>query len=78
MTAVIRPVGIDHADLGDGRVTVLRLKILLTEGNIVDIHRESVVRYEMREPLSVELIEAVKRLDSRRDLILNRQGRGLL
>ena len=39
VTAVIGPVGIDHADLGDRGVALLRAEVLLAECDIVRVHR---------------------------------------
>ncbi len=41
MTAVVRPVGVDHADLGDGRVPMLCPEIVAAETEVVEVHREA-------------------------------------
>ena len=50
VTAVIRPVGVDHAQLRDRRCTVLRIaKILLNEFEIFLAHRKAVCGMETFE-----------------------------
>ena len=60
VTAVIRPVGIYHSQLGEGRVAVLAAEILAAEGDVRLIHCESVFGYHIAQPLVGELGKAVK------------------
>ena len=57
VTAVVRPVGIYHSQLGEGRVAVLAAEILAAES---DVHCESVLGYHIAQPLVGELGKAVK------------------
>ena len=42
MAAVVRPVGIDHADFGDGRVALLGVaEVGLQELEVVKVHRKT-------------------------------------
>ena len=41
VAAVIRPVRIDHTDLGQGRVALFRAEVCLTESQVICIHRKA-------------------------------------
>ncbi len=60
VTAVIRPVGIYHSQLGEGRVAVLAAEIFAAECNVRLVHCESVLGYHIAQPLVGELGKAVK------------------
>ena len=60
VTAVVRPVGVYHSQLGEGRVAVLGAEILAAEGDVRLIHCESVFGYHIAQPLVGELGKAVK------------------
>ena len=76
VAAVIGPVGVDHADLGDGGVPVLGDEIGLAEGDIVQVHGKAVVCDEVRQTLPVQLGEAVQSCHFRGNLIGNGQSGG--
>ena len=48
MAAVIGPIGIDHADLGDGRVAVLGFEMLRNERDVRFVHRKAVFFGQLR------------------------------
>ena len=60
MPAVIRPVGVDHPDLGQSRVSSLFLKITPAELKVVGVHSQSVVADESRDLSGRQFSEAVK------------------
>ena len=63
MTAVVTPVRIDDADLGDGGVAILALEVLLAEGDVRLVHGQAAIGDERREGGLVHLAEAVDDLD---------------
>ena len=63
VTAVVGPVGVDDANLGDGRVAVLVGEVVLAELEVREIHGEATVHEEGLEAGVVELAEAVEHLD---------------
>ena len=69
MAAVIRPVGVDHADLRDRRVSLFRAEIIAAETGVVLVHRERILFHEFRKPSFIEIDESVDRSDFGRDLI---------
>ena len=75
MTAVIGPVGIDHADLRDARITVLGLEVVTAELEIIEVHREALLLTEGIELLIRCIDEAGEGLDLGRDVILHIEGR---
>ena len=78
VTAVIRPVCIDHTYLGDGRLASFRLKVILTEGDIVGVHSQAVLLDKLLEAFFVQRKEAVKGSYGSRDLIVSLEGLRLL
>ena len=63
VAAVVGPVGVDHADLGDRGHALLARKVLLAEGDVSEVHRQAErVDHGLQLGL-VELEEAVKDLD---------------
>ena len=76
VAAVIRPVGVDHPDLGERRVAPLGEEIVLAERRVVGVHRKTVFLDERFQPLAVELGEAGKRRDVGRHVVFRRKGRG--
>ena len=60
---MIAPVGVDHADLGDGGVALLALEIRLTEGQVVAVHGQAVLLHKGGDFLAVQRIETLQRLD---------------
>ena len=64
MTAVVRPVCIYHADLGDSGVAVLLIaEVVLTELYIVVVHSKTELVNEGVQTLLVEVDEALEGLD---------------
>ena len=79
VAAVVRPVGVDHADLGDGRVAALGVfKVVLAEGDVVGVHREPVAGDEVRQPRRVERGEAVECFHRRGDVVFDVERFGQL
>ncbi len=78
VAAVIGPVGVDHADLGDGGVAAFFCKIGLAEGYIRLVHGKAVGLDKRAQALLVERTEAFERLDPGGDLIAKAQGLGQL
>ena len=59
MAAVIGPVGVQHADLGDGGITLFFLpEILLTEGDVVRVHGKAVAADKFFQRRAVQRAEA--------------------
>ena len=77
MAAVIRPVGVNHANLGYRRVAVLGFEIILTERNVVRVHGETVFFDEVLKPRSVEFDKSVKSSDLGRNVVFYRESLGL-
>ena len=64
MAAVVGPVGVDHAQLGDGGITVLSVtEVCLTELDVAQIHGKTVFIDKLLQLLFRELGEAVQCLD---------------
>ena len=59
MAAVIRPVSIDHLDLGDRGIPVLFLKVALAEQDVVDIHGQTVFADKLLQLFFCKRAEAV-------------------
>ena len=53
VTAMIGPVGIDHADLGNCGIPAFRLKIALAESNIIQIHGKAQRLNHFRQVLAI-------------------------
>ena len=59
VTAMVGPIGVDHANLGDGRSALFGFfKVFLTEGDVAQIHRQTVLVDEFLQALLVQLAEA--------------------
>ena len=63
VAAVVGPVGVDHADLGDGGVAVLIAEVLLAEGDVRLVHGKAAIGDKGGKAGLVELAEAVEHLD---------------
>ena len=74
VAAVVRPVGVDHLDLGDGRVALLRAEILLAELDVAQVHGEALLVDELFQACLIQLVEAVQHLHFGGDGILHLQG----
>ena len=74
VAAVVRPVGVDHLDLGDGRVALLRAEILLAELDVAQVHGEALLVDELFQACLIQLVEAVQHLHFGGDGMLHLQG----
>ena len=63
VAAMVGPVGVDDADLGDGGIAVLVLKILLAKRDVRLVHGKAALGDEGGEAGLIELAEAVDDLD---------------
>ena len=71
VTAVVGPVCIEHADLGDRRITVLIIcKIVLDEFKVLKCHRQVELCVELHQRTIFHVLEAFHRLDGIRLLII--------
>ena len=76
MAAVIGPVGVDHAQLRDGRVALLCPEIVPAEADVVEIHRKAALFDQLREFLVAAGAKARECLDLRGNLIADLQRLG--
>ena len=51
---MVAPVGVDHADFGQRRVTVFAAEVCLTERQILRVHRQPVTGHESRQRLPAQ------------------------
>ena len=63
MAAVIGPIGVDHADFGDGGVAILIAEVLLAEGDVCLVHGKAAIGDKGGKAGLIELAEAVEHLD---------------
>ena len=63
VTAVVGPIGVDHADLGDGGVAILIAEVLLAEGDVRLVHGKAAIGDKGGKAGLVELAETVEHLD---------------
>ena len=73
VTAVVRPVGVDHPDFRDGGVPVLADKVGLAEGNVIQIHGQAILTDESIQTFPVQLGKAVQGGNLGGDFILDGQ-----
>ena len=78
VAAVIGPVGVDHADLGDGGVPALVGEVPLAEGDVVHVHGEAVVPDEGGKARPVQGPKTRQGLHLGGDGVGRPQGLGLL
>ena len=64
VAAVVGPVSVNQANLGDGRVAVLGLEIFLAEHNVRVVHRKALLNAERFERRVIEREEAGQRLNT--------------
>ena len=76
MTAVIRPIGIDHFDFRNGGISALALKIIAAEANIALVHSKTARTDKCVQPRVVKLREALQNLDRIRNPIVRRKRFG--
>ena len=60
---MVGPIGVDHADLGDGGVAILIAEVLLAEGDVRFVHGKAAIGDKGGKAGLVELAEAVEHLD---------------
>ena len=63
VTAVVGPIGVDHADLGDGGVAVLIAEVLLAEGDVRLVHGKAALGDKGGKAGLVEFAETVEHFD---------------
>ncbi len=63
VAAMIGPIGVDHADLGDGGIAFLGAEILLAKLEVVQVHGQTPGCREARQLLLAPLPEAFEHLD---------------
>ena len=78
VAAVVGPVGVDHADLGDGRVAALVEEVLLTKRDIRLVHGKAQVGDHGGKARPVELAEAGQDRDGLRLGDVGGEGLGLV
>ena len=66
VAAVVGPVGVDHADLGDGGHASLARKVALAELGVRHVHCHAAIAHEVFDALLVQVEEAAQDLDVRR------------
>ena len=72
---MIRPVGVDHAYLGDGGVALLLVaEIVLTELDIVIVHGKAELVHEGVESEGIEVDEALQLLNCCGDIVICIEG----
>ena len=62
VAAVVRPVGVDDADLGDGGDALLAGKVALAELDVGQVHGQAAVGYELGQLFVREVKEALELL----------------
>ena len=79
MTAVVGPVGVDHADLGDGGIApFLGLEVILQELQVVEVHCKTERVKELGKSRFVEGNEARNRCNRFGDRVIDRERFGHL
>ena len=61
VAAVIRPIGVDHADLREGGIAPLFAEIVAAEGDVVLVHREGILIDKLLKLLPFHLQKAAER-----------------
>ena len=75
MTAMVRPVGINNPDFGNGRLTLLSIpEILLAELQILKAHSKAAAIHELLQCCLIHLVKALQHLYISRCLELHVQG----
>ena len=76
VAAVVRPIGVDHADLGDGGVALLLVaEVGLAEGDVVLVHGQTVVAHKGRKTRRIQGRKARERLHRGGDVVVHLQRR---
>ena len=75
---MVRPVGINDANLSDGRIALLIGEVLLAEGEVSQVHSKTVRSNELLETVLVKGVKALKNLYVSRLWNGNLEGLGQL
>lgn len=75
---MVRPVGVNDANLGDGRIALLCGEVLLAEGEVSQVHSKAVRSNELLEAVLVKSVKALKNLYISRLWNGNLEGLGQL
>ena len=59
---MVRPVGINDANLSDGRIALLCGEVLLAEGEVSQVHGKAMRSNELFEAVLVKSVKALKNL----------------
>ena len=78
MTAVVRPIGVDHLDFGDRGVSAFGLEVVLAECNVAFVHSKTHIADHCGEAVLVEVNEAFKSCNLGGNLVNGLQGCGKL
>ncbi len=73
MTAMVGPVSINHFDFRNRRVALFAQEVILTDLNVVQIHRQPVFRNKRLQSRFVQTAETVQHSNLRRDFIFHIQ-----
>ena len=73
MAAMIRPIRINHANFGNGRIALFRNKILLTESDVVRIHGKTILCNKSLQTRAIQRTETAKHGNRRRHIIHSSQ-----
>ena len=71
MTAMVGPVCVDHLNFRNSRITVFIYKVLLTELDVIKVHRKSLLCYKCTKSVLVKLYKAVKSCNACGDFIFS-------
>ena len=78
MAAVVRPVGVNDANLSDGRIALLIGEVLLAEDEVSQVHGKAVRSNELLEAILDKSVKALKNLYVSRLWNGNLEGLGQL
>ena len=74
VAAVVRPIGVDHPQLGDGGVPVLGAEVIPAETQVIQVHGQAVVGHHGGQAVLVQLPEAVEGGHRLGDSVVHGQG----
>ena len=75
---MVRPVGVNDANLSDGRIALLCGEVLLAEGEVSQVHSKAVRSNELLEAVLVKGVKALENLHVCRLRDGNLEGLGQL
>ena len=78
VAAVVGPIGIDQLEFSEGWAAALPFEVVLTEFQVVEVHREAVAGKHSLECILVHLQKALEHRDVRRGGIVGFEGGGQL